>query len=329
MKVTFIPIFKTKRTAEFRALNTCLSLFNEMNIPYLEVIHFLGESRESGTKFLDSVKSISHFAQYIRKQIPLPMYLDKTLDFVGNKNRIISIQLNEADIEQSKERIKTFISKLHNYQHCVAIRMAVVTSIGIISEIFGMLKNDDYLIIDYDTNDYNALLAYTSLISKEPHECRIVAFSNERPKKAARLYEDGDYNYDFNTSVIDAIKKNSFLLDAFGSYCTAKNDLTEEVRRAQNVYGVFLIYSFQVNSFFSIKTDKGDHISRAYTPLKEKLQSKIVQMSIRDFFEKTALSRKMLSEILNKSNGKNVNCVDFLATSITHYIEEIHNNTIS
>jgi hypothetical protein len=326
MNQIFMPIFKTKKTAELKAFEKCIQHFNKGVIPYLELMRLATGSKNTELKFLNMIGDRLHFVQYLRKDEALEAYLYSTSTLVRSKSRVYAIQICEGDLRDNYEIIEEFVHLLHERGDRVAIRIESATAINWVKSLFAILNSNDYLIFDFASNDFKSLRRYSEIVLSLSHMCSLIAFSDERPlKKPGRLFQDCDYNYDFNTSIIDSIKANHFGYCGFGSYCGSKNDLTEIPGNYPSIRGVFVIYNYENNSFFSIITDTSDHIARIYTELKNKIKLE-KKDTIFKLFEDTPLSKKLLHKIIFEPRTKNVRCVEFLEVSIVHYIEEIVNN---
>lgn len=149
---------------------------------------------------------------------------------------------------------------------------------------------------------------------------QIIVFSNERPSRLTGDKYIGDkYQNILNTSLIKAVKEERIQCSYFGTYASAKNDLTEG-GGPRDVYGIFLIFDFAEGKYYCIKSDEKAHISSVYKFVRDQIEQEF-DSKYRKFFINTPLSLSKLEKIM--VNPKNPRCVDFIEVSILHYIEEM------
>lgn len=322
----FIPILKNKAVAEPKAIEACSNLFSSRVIPYIEIINE-DESSRGYKKTKKSTDNILHFEQiYRKKDTDLQDIINKTKNTIDNEHTIYSIIINSNEIIDDYGIIKDFITYVHSSNHNCALRIPPIANQETIKKLFCDLYANDYLIIDIDDNDYSSLDIYFSMINNLKHECYLIAFSDERPKNSTnKSLAYNDYNHSFNTSVIDNIKNDNFVINGFGSYCSAKNDLNQGGTYAYHVYGAFVAYNYDKNDFFSFKTEEPDCLPKAYKKIKSILKERVD--IINDLFQKTNISFTMVNEFL--SSEKNGTAAMYISISIVHYIEEIVNGLLS
>lgn len=322
--IIFLPILKTKSRSEPLAIRECHDLFNTKIIPYIEIIND-AENDKGYDKTKNAIGNLLHFEQFYRKKDSELLNIIEKSKLICNSNTISSIEIKKRDLDNDFDfsSIENFVNFIHNGNYSCSIRINTEIDIKDISKIFNVLSDNDYLIIDIEDNMYKSLMVFLKTITSIHRKCKIIIFSNERPTNSTnRDLAYDDYNNSFNTSVLDAIKNDYFIGDGFGSYCAARNDLTQSGTFKYPVYGVFVIYDFEKNNFFSYKTNKKEHISKVYSFLKPKLKDDEL---LSDFFSKTEISNRMLYSFLDNENKKG-NAPTYISFSIVHYIEEICNN---
>ena len=322
-KIFFVPILKTKCSAEPNAVALCKQFFSNRVIPYLEITNT--SDNKGYIKIIDILQNQLHFEEIYRKKgSDINKILQETYTLI-KPNCIVSLHiLNQSELSNVFDECKFFINTCHHNNCPCAIRVfagADSTQIGILLKL---LKKKDFLIIDIGDSNLYSTKQYLDLVNSLSGCCRFLIFSNERPLSLTNsLLASDDYNPTFNTSVIEAIKKKDFEYDGFGSMCSAKNDLNE-YPATKPTYAVFLLYDYFSNSFFSYKSDCKEHVSTAYSSLKVKITND--SSKVFSFTEKTAVAHNRLIELLN--SNKKGNASTYICISIIHYIEEIINNII-
>jgi len=321
----FVPIFKSKFSAEPEAILNCRNLFNTKIIPYIEIINELDS--KGYNKILKNIDGIKHFEQIYRKpDSKLNEAIDVTKKLIKD-NVIPSIHFTKDDCKSyDLDYLNSFITLCHENNSNCAIRIFLGHSIKETISLSEKLNKDDFIIIDIEDNDYQASSLFLEDLKHIKQKCNLLIFSNERPLKLSNtMLKANAYNEGFNTSLIDSVKSNSFIEDGFGSYCSAKNDTIESTPNKNEVFGVFLIYNFKENRFFSLKTKKKDHLSRVYSKFKDDFlyDSEIIQI-VNELFLNTPISKGMIDSFL--LDNKKGNASKYIAFSLVHYIEEISNN---
>lgn len=316
----FIPIFKSKASAEPKAIAQCKTLFSQRVVPFIEIID---EKSSKGYQMISSTLSDTlHFEQYYRKDNDLLSTINLTNESIG-KHVIPCLHIKSSDeLNSCADEIIQMINNVHIHTNHCAIRIPA----GIINEnlilVLSSLSSKDYLFIDIGTGMYSSASGYIKYIKTNFSNPAIIIISNERPNNlTGSSMEQNGFNRTFNTSIIDAIKKGAFNSDGFGSFCSARDDLNQ-VALPLKVYATFLIYNYKHNGFFSIKTTNYDIVARIYKELKYVISS--YKSVIDDLFILTPISKNMINEFL-KSNKKG-NASTYISISIVHYIEEIVNN---
>lgn len=310
MNKKFIPIFKTKQSSEKKAIQNTLDLLNEKGIfPYLEIIKDINDSIPQS--YFKALGDTTFFAE--------PTITEQTDELFDYGNSIPVLSLIKG---ASPTSVNDFISKGHNLKRSIGLRINVGNS-SMINKMVTTLNKEDYLFIDIGNNDYSSLLYLSTFKMLHTYECTIIIISDERNDKITgrelyknyyKKYSDSTY---FNHSVIESITNGTFDFDGFGSYCGAKNDLTEGVKISNEVYGYLLIYNHLNNSFYIETTDTSDHISRIYNVLVNTIKSDTVALSL---FDSTSRSKALLDDSM--AEGK-LSVKKKITIEIVHYIEEV------
>lgn len=323
----FIPVLKNKAVAEPKAIQICTDLFSSNIIPYIEIINENEESR-GYLNTQKSIKNIVHFEQIYRKNgYSLLDIISKTKKRINREDIIFSIDVKSQELIDNFSDIDDYIGYVHKSKKNCAIRTEMISNLDVIQKLLNILNNKDYLIFDIKDNDYQSLNLFFLRICQIKHACKIVTFSDERPNNSTnKSLAINDYNHFFNTSVVESIKNDTFTLDGFGSYCSAKNDLNQGGSYMYKVYGAFVIYNFEKNDFFSFKTENTDFLPNAYKSIKDILKDNYDL--VMELFSETEKSHAMICEFLD-NNEKKGTAATYISFSIVHYIEEIINGLFS
>ncbi len=315
----FVPLIKTKTNAEPFVIEKTKQLFGEDIIPYLEIKKTLNDKNVMSMKL--QLSGIRHFEGLVRMKgdnLAQVVESTKTLD---SDNTTPVITLNGKEILESSDLIVGYINEK---KIPVAIRIPQVSdSTPLIDYLFGALDEKDFIFIDIGDDPFDSNKSTIDSLCRKPHRCKIIVISNERPLNlTGEDYEDLGYNeLIMNTSLVDNIKSGSFHCDGFGSYCSAKNNLNEG-GGATPVYAVFLVYNFDKNRFFSIRSDTKNYISTAYASLKTKVQK--TNTELRLITEVTPISFACLNEFM-ESTQKGI-ASTYYRFGMINYIEQIKNN---
>ena len=314
----FIPIFKTKENAEPHVIDETKRLFDDSIIPYVELT-------KERSKVFESLQGIRHFEQVIRKKKGLDFHtvLLQTVPLLNKNNVIVAIHLKGKELVNNIDTMKGFIEQAHALGKYIGIRIESGTDFQEVMRIKSWLTRDDFLIIDIADQLYNSSILYLKKICKGTCDCKVLVFCDERPAELkAASYASSGFN-NFSTSLIQSIKDGTFIGDGFGSYCSAKNNLDEGKRTsAVTTYAIFLIYRYQENSFFSMKSAEKDHVSKVYSLHFKKYIEDNRSTWERFINGKTPISYQDLQSFLEDGKKKG-NAVKYIEIGMIHYIEEI------
>ena len=314
----FIPIFKTKENAEPHVIDQTSRLFGDSIIPYVELT-------KEKSKVITALQDIRHFEQVIRKKKgpDFNTVLSQTVPLLSKNNVIVVIHLKGKELADNIDTIEGFIEQAHALDRHVGIRIESGTDLKEVTRIQSLLDHDDFLIIDIADQLYNSSILYLRKICRGTDGCKVIVFCDERPAELkAASYASSGFN-NFSTSLIQSIKDGTFIGDGFGSYCSAKNNLDEGQRNsATKTHAIFLIYRYQENSFFSMKSAERDHVSKVYSLHFKKYIEDNRSTWERFINGKTPLSYQNLQSFLGNDKRKG-NAVKYIEIGMIHYIEEI------
>lgn len=310
MKTIFCPLLKTKRVSEKNAVLALKETIEKRDdvIPYFELIQ---DSTDSvAIKYLTIFDKSSFFAEPKNNDELASLFAYDYLIPVFN----VTTQTKPSEINE-------FITTGHNNSRPIGIRI-VDSDVRFFGLVNRLLLTNDYLFIDIDKNDYKAS-SFLLIVNKLVKVYKTIIISNERSisysgKEFSKYDESFPTDKLFNVSVISSIKDGSFGFDGFGSYCAAKNDLTEEIKIAVTVFGYFLIFDFKQNNFFVSSTEDSEHISKVYNNLIDKIYS--TGSDVLTLVSSTPISKGMLDDAYAACK---LSCPRKITIEITHYIEEI------
>ena len=314
----FTPILKTKQSSEYHALEELMALIeNTASIrPYIECIKTIDD--KCVQKYLDLLNDgVDYFLEPLASDIEtLLLNLESyhpncTIVFrITNETSLIDI---EAFVNAHKKCGKKYGLKIDDADDRYL-------------SYFKKMDDNDCLFIELGGTAYNSS-SFLDDILDEQLKCKIIIHSNERAQYLrGEDFKNLAYNdkANFNFSVIDAIKASAFSFEGFGSRCTAKDENSEEVKIAKEVYGVFLIYDYDNNNIYTVKSDSKDHISRIYNEVRDKtIANRMLLDSL--FFNYSPVAKKTLDNYLALSKTSSSR---FITISIIRYIEEIARNLV-
>ena len=315
-KILFTPILKTKRSSEYNALKELENLLKmNSNInPYIECIKSL--SHKDVVKYLKVLESNIFFVEPLEQDIP---YFESNISIFKSNCLFCYRASNKTTIKELENFIK--INRKYNKSFGIKIDDADERFMRLIET----LNENEYLFVELNGTAYSSSSFLESLLT-EKLQCKIIIHSNER-SQYLKGSDFADYDYNgakrFNFTIIDAIKGGFFAFDGFGSRCTTKNDNTEEVKRKNpSIFGVFIIYDYSKNEFFSIKSATADYIGRVYHQVKDIISKNKVDIDTR-FFNHTLIAKNVLDTYLGTPTFSSSKAITI---SIVRYIEEVSNN---
>ena len=316
-ELIFTPIFKTKAHSEYNALKILegILLQEKYVVPYIEAIKDFDNR--------NILKYISFFKDNGKAFIFEPISSD--IEKLTNNNSllptncILSMRITKTT---EKPDVKVFIDKCRANNRVFGLK--IDNSDDRFMDILLDLKKDELLFIELNGTSLSSSTFLDDLLDLKL-ACIIIIHSNER----FQYLRGDDFNDDafnnknnFNTSIIDSIKEKEFKFIGFGSRCSAKDDNTEDIKRSNEVRGVFLIYCFKQNNFYSLISKEKNHISKVYTDFLPKLASHQFDLESK-FFNYTPLSKVEFDKCTKKTK---LTSNSLITVSIIRYIEEILNN---
>ena len=316
-KSFFTPIFKTKAHSEYNALKILeSSLLREENvIPYIEAIKSYNDKNVA--------KYISFFKDNGKPFIFEPISADveelKKDESLLPNNCILCMRVTKAS---SKADVNDFINECRSSDRAFGLK--IDNSDDRFIDLLSGLKQDELLFVELNGTSLSASDFLDDLLDYKLY-CPIIVHSNERFQYLrGDDFKDDAFNdkNNFNTSIIDSIKEDKFKFAGFGSRCSAKNDNTEDIKRSASVRGVFLIYCFEQNNYYSLISDEKNHISRVYTEFIPKLLTHQSDLESR-FLNYTPLSKIEFNKCTSKPK---LSSNALITVSIVRYIEEILSN---
>ena len=324
MKKIFVPIFKTKARAEKDALNETINLMGGNIIPYIDINKSI--SNPLIGDYLNLIKDKKHFIGFVKNDSVEKNILSNIsllLKSYPSNDAIYTINADFLSFDNMDDIIDG-CKRLMQDKIQLAFKFSINNDVSIIKQFLKQIDNFSYVIVDVDEDDYFSSSFYIKdMLKNISKNTKIIIFSTERPTtKVSETYNIFGVNRDFNTSVINEIKNNKFEWDGFGSYCGAKNN-DNETQRSSLCFGVFLIYNFYENSFFSVRSLEKTNSGKAYSDLKPIIINKY-RLSIESKFSSTPKSLQMLKNLLD--GPKKGNASKYIAIGIVKYIEEIYNH---
>lgn len=313
----FTPILKTKRTSEYNALKELSPLIsnNETIVPYIECIKNFSENDVQ--KYIKQLSGCRFFVE------PQPEDVNQVLNNLASipGGCILSLRvLTSTNLNE----LELFINTCRRNNKHFAIKIYDADD-RFISNIKTM-SDEDYLFVEIGGNPYSSS-SFLDDLRDCNLKCNIIIHSNEREQYLkGEDFMDGGYNEcsNFNFSIINAIKDGSFAFDGFGSRCGTKNDTTEDVKMSRAVYGVFLVFDYEENNFYSLRSTEKEHISKVYNSFKEKIKDNLAFLELR-FFNKTNISRDVLEKYISAAK---FSASKAITITIIRYIEEVTNNLL-
>lgn len=326
----YIPILKTKTFVEKDIIEKEAFFMQEHSmLPYIEITKdYNGDKDRYKTcpKIFNALSGIKHFEEFYNKdKLPLESIL-KLYDEIPTDNKYIiaSIRINN-ELELRKNELFDFIRKRHDNCLKVAIRITSGLDLKSVDIILKNLNEDDWLLIDLKEMDFDVSKSYIYDIEKRKFK-NIAVFTIERPAKTTgEAYKDFDQDYVqifLNTSVVNAIKEKEYPFNAFGSYVSLKDSLSE-TGGASACYGVFLLYNGTLNKFYCVSSNKKDSISLIYTEVRDKVKKLYEDKTseLNKIIAENEKTRHYLFNLLQKH--KRARAVDFYFIGAIQYLTEI------
>lgn len=307
----FIPILKTKRGDQNSIVEKVLCIFerNREIIPYIEVIT-IDSKRINDYK--TKLENINYFIEYPS----LAQYENHC------STNIIEVYKPKYFINDYSE-IPLLIKEKHLYNRHIAFRINDGEK-GMYNSLIKYLDEGDYIFIDIGNEEYPTRFTNDILIENRNKKCNVIIISDERDK-GIRGEDFKFFGYNsttdlrgLNYTVIEAIKAQSYPFEGFASYCSAKNDTTEG-GGGNPVYGVFLIYNYDENQFFSVRSLNSNNIGVVYEDVNDHV--KLEMTTIDALFDVQNISKKFLHDYI--LHPKNKQASKYKAISVIHYIETI------
>lgn len=322
----FYPILKTKQSVESKIIKNYSSFFNQNFMLFLEF-----------TKPFDH-KISQRFIKIIN---------DKKIDYIGIKYPDKGKLSLAESIEYAKELLKSskhvtpccyvntrtdlteintllnFITLLHNQNRSIALRVQTGTNLTLLNSINDYFSTNDLLFVDIEDSSFNSNEFYLrDLNDIFKNKCINILYEDRNPKMNGKEYANNDWDYSFNTDIIETIKKDSFIFPGFSTYCGIKNNLTEEVP-IRKVFPVFPIYDHNENMFFVFTDKESNQIHAAYTKLKNIINTTpALKGKLDELLSETPLSKELYEKLSNKTEKKNT-CSEFILVSTIHFFEEM------
>ena len=326
MKIKFYPILKTKNIAERRIIkNFSKELFSDSTIP---IIEFIKEKDNHTTKnFIFSLENIIYIGgmSKINPDYSLLNSIDYAKFLIDESRQAIPFCYinNKANSDELKE-LFNFILKVHSNGRNIALWIENTVDVNIISLFKNYTNPGDHIFIDIVDDSYHANKFYFNDIFDIGFPTPIsLIYRDKNPSLSGKGFAYNDFDYNFNNEVPALIKNGTFDFDGFGTYCTARDNLTDTAIPVK-VYPLLSLYNFASNKYFTFKSDIPEYITKAYTALKERIKDDdVLRFKLFEFLENTPISKSLYQNIEYKDQSKNNTASEFIEVSIVHFIEEV------
>lgn len=326
MKIKFYPILKTKNIAERHIIKKFSNeLFSDNTVP---IIEFIKEKDNRITKnFIFSLENISYIGgmSKINPNYSLLSSIEYAKFLLDESRLVIPFCFinNKTKSDELKE-LFIFISNVHTNRRNIALWIENTVDISIISSFKNYIKLGDLLFIDIVDDSYHANKFYFNDVFDIGFSTPIsLIYRDKNPSLSGKGFACNDLDYNFNNEVPTLIKSNTFDFDGFGTYCTARDNLTDTSIPVK-VYPLLSLYNFASNKYFTFKSDIPEYITKAYTTLKTRIKSdSTLRSKLYGLLENTPISKSLYQNIEYKDQSKNNTASEFIEVSIVHFIEEI------
>lgn len=317
----FVPILKTKASAELAFIRMFKNCFSDEIFPYIEVI-----------KNPDDDLLIKYFSELGNVKCIYEVYpnisgnnLTKRIDASKKiEDKIDFISINLMNIEIELEELSDYIEHLHENGKKVGLRIKVGEPIDLIRSLLDHFNKDDILFVDIENNDYYSSTFYLEDLVDIFNKDQIVIFGEDRPNTPARELNSHGYNYELNMSILDAFKNNVIEVAGFGTYCSARNAMSDENKHAYKGRGCLILYNIDKNLYFSVTSNENKTLSIAYKDLREKIieDKNLYDEIIDEQLKNVEITKDYFADYINNHPGSPAKFVLF---GICCYFENIYN----
>ena len=327
MKRTFIPVLKTKKSAELPVTKQCFQegIFNESIIPLFEFlapfndrtslsyIEAIGNNNcmiqvlQEKTKYHEEYTLLEELQQLdaITKSLPFAMPVLTITESVSTHKDIL---LNE--IVRYKKAKRNIVLRFNNLS---------LTS-GL-SDVISLLNENDWLLIDIGFDRINPLFktVFSKLTTKFPKLSNTAIICEELNP----LIFNNSYNLNgLNQSIVEMSIIKDFLcgntFTAVGNYCGVRNRMSVDSKQTK-AYGILLLPDFEKFDYYSIRSETcapaGNHVE-----VKESIKQNISIIS--NYFSFAPKSKEMLDNLL--ASNKSGNFSTYIKLTLMNYLERIN-----
>ena len=318
MKVVFTPILMNKKAKIdcFRFMKKEFAEFNDILRPYVECINektSIEPFFEKG-KIIPMVEDRRSDAQSIQQSLSFFEGLEK-----DSGEYIPSIRIHGSITQEEIDSVNGLLEKRHAQGLGIGIRITNGLESVFDYGFFQKLDHRDYLFIDLGESNYKTALFFLDNIKDENSRVKVEIISSERRKKKTnKNYCDFGKEPDINTSVLEALRNDSFKEYGFATYCGYRSTINDG-GKGMKTFGLILLMNFDDSSFFSIKSPVYGYVGTTYAALKPTILNN--KKSVLSLLNANGKSREILEQFLE---GPNKGTAQFyIMLSMVHYIEEL------
>ena len=327
MKKTFIPVIKTKKSAELPITKQCFKegIFNTSMIPLFE---FLAPSSDKiSLSFIETIGNNKCMVQVVQEKTKFheEYTLSDELKQLSTVTKILPFAMPVLNITEShliyKDILYEEILKYKNEKRNVVLRFHNLSVINSFSDVVSLLNTSDWVLIDIGFDRINPL--FKTVFSKLTTKFQNLSNTAIICEELDPLIFNNNYNTNgFNQSIVEMGIMKEFLFNntfsAVGNYCGVRNRVSVDAKQTK-AYGILLLPDFEKYDYYSIRSHTcapgGNH-----GEVKESIKQNLSILS--SYFTYTPKSKEMLHDLLN--SNKTGNFSTYIRITIMNYIERIY-----
>ena len=327
MKKTFIPVIKTKKSAELPITKQCFKegIFNTSMIPLFE---FLAPSSDKiSLSFIEAIGNNKCMVQVVQEKTKFheKYSLSDELKQLSTVTKTLPLAMPVLNITEShliyKDILYEEILKYKNEKRNIVLRFHNLSVINSFSDVVSLLNTSDWVLIDIGFDRINPL--FKTVFSKLTIKFLNLSNTGIICEELDPLIFNNSYSTNgFNQSIVEMSVIKEFLYNndflAVGNYCGVRNRVSVDAKQTK-AYGILLLPDFEKFDYYSVRSKTcapgGNH-----NEVKELIKQNMP--SLLNYFTSAPTSREMLTTLL--ASNKIGNFSTYIKITLMNYLERIN-----